>query len=140
MVQHESGALWTLRPQFVKGSQAVFMWKFFQLQRFARGTGDLQRLLIKFQTLREKKEETWMEIRPFPGPFVAGGADHNAVAAVNAPLADESVDHGAARVALIQTQTRFGEKANKLRIELGPLAPRTSLVCLFLGLLPLKAN
>jgi hypothetical protein len=57
----------TLRPYFVKGSQSVFMWRFFQLFKSYRGTADLLRWLGRISVLRHRIREAWMDLsEPVP--------------------------------------------------------------------------
>ena len=49
-----------LRPHFVKGVEAVFIFRFYQLQRFYRGSQDLQRWIGRLQVLRKRFIDAWM--------------------------------------------------------------------------------
>jgi len=52
----------TLRPHFVKGSQNVFLWRFFQFVRANRGSQELLRWLVRMQVLRKRLTEAWMDL------------------------------------------------------------------------------
>ena len=49
------------RPHFVKGVEAVFIFRFYQLQRFYRGSQDLQRWIGRLQVLRKRSIDAWMD-------------------------------------------------------------------------------
>ena len=50
-----------LRPHFVKGVEAVFIFRVYQLQRFYRGSQDLQRWIGISQVLRKRIIDAWMD-------------------------------------------------------------------------------
>ena len=50
-----------LRPHFVKGVEAVFIFRFYQLQKFYRGSQDLQRWIGRLQALRKRSVDAWMD-------------------------------------------------------------------------------
>ena len=54
-LQHE------LRPHFAKGMEAVFIFRFCQLQRFYKGSQDLQRWIRRLQCLRQRIIDAWMD-------------------------------------------------------------------------------
>ena len=66
----------TLRPFFVKDTQSVFLYRFFQLLRCNRGQTDHQRWMIKYEIARQKAVDAWLEATT-PRP----AADHADVAA-----------------------------------------------------------
>ena len=45
----------------MKGVAAVFIFRFFQLQRFHRGSQDLQRWIGRLQVLRKRIIDAWMD-------------------------------------------------------------------------------
>ena len=49
------------RPHFVKGVEAVFIFRFYQLQRFYRGSQYLQRWIGRLQVLRKRTIDAWMD-------------------------------------------------------------------------------
>jgi hypothetical protein len=51
-----------LRPHFVKGSQSVFLWRFFQLLRASRGSQDMLRWIGRMSVLRKRTQEAWMDM------------------------------------------------------------------------------
>ena len=51
-----------LRPHFVKGSQSVFLWRFFQLFKAHRGQQDLLRWIGRFSVLRKRLAEAWNDL------------------------------------------------------------------------------
>ena len=63
-----------LRPHFVKGVEAVFTFRFYQLQRFYRGSQDLQRWIGRLQVLRKRIIDAWMGTF-HPDPPEKGGLD-----------------------------------------------------------------
>ena len=75
----------TLRPYFAKGSQSVFMWRFFQLFKSYRGTADLLRWLGRLSVLRRRLQEAWMDLLE-PVPV----ADQTSPAGVQRGLASHS--------------------------------------------------
>ena len=50
-----------LRPHFVKGVEAVFIFRFYQLQRFYRGSQYLQKWIGRLQVLRKRIIDAWMD-------------------------------------------------------------------------------
>ncbi len=56
----------TLRVHFVKGSQSVFLWRFFQLLRSHRGQMDFVRWIGKFTVTRKRVTDAWMDLLPDP--------------------------------------------------------------------------
>ena len=52
----------TLRPHFVKGNQAVFLWRFFQLFRASRGSQELLRWIARFAVIRKRVGDAWMDL------------------------------------------------------------------------------
>ena len=50
-----------LRPHFVKGVEAVFIFRCYQLQRFYRGSQDLQRWIGRLQVLGKRIVDAWMD-------------------------------------------------------------------------------
>ena len=52
----------TLRPHFVKGSQSVFLWRFYQLLRCYRGTQDLLRWTGRLTVLLKRVQDAWMDL------------------------------------------------------------------------------
>ena len=52
----------TLRPHFVKGNQAVWLWRFFQVFKSARGNQDFLRWIARFQVLRKRLGDAWMDL------------------------------------------------------------------------------
>ena len=53
----------TLRPHFVKGNSSVFLWRFFQLTRFHRGTQEIQTWSTRMLTLTCLTLDAWMDIQ-----------------------------------------------------------------------------
>ena len=51
-----------LRPHFVKGSQSVFLWRFFQLFKAHRGQQDFLRWIGRISVLRKRLGEAWMDL------------------------------------------------------------------------------
>jgi hypothetical protein len=51
-----------LRPHFVKGSQSVFFWRFFQLFKAHRGQQDFLRWIGRISVLRKRLGEAWMDL------------------------------------------------------------------------------
>jgi hypothetical protein len=51
-----------LRPNLVKGTQSVFLWKCFQLFKAHRGQQDFVRWLGRFSVLRKRLAESWMDL------------------------------------------------------------------------------
>ena len=51
-----------LRPHFVKGSQSVFLWRFFQLFKAHRGQQDFLRWIGRISVLRKRLAEAWMDL------------------------------------------------------------------------------
>ena len=64
-----------LRPHFVTGVEAVFIFRFYQLQRFYRGTEDLHRRIGRLQVLRKRIIDAWTDTflpdPPEHGDFLA---------------------------------------------------------------------
>ena len=80
----------TLRPHFVKGSQSVFLWRFFQLLRCHRGQQDLLKWIGKLTVIRKRVQDAWMDLMP---PFRQDAPDYLAeVARVNARRAGQNLD------------------------------------------------
>ena len=52
------------RPHIVKGVEAVFIFRWYQLQRFYRGPQDLQRWIGRLQVLRKRIIDAWMDTFP----------------------------------------------------------------------------
>ena len=50
-----------LRPHFVKGSQSVFLWRFFQSLRCNRGHQDLLKWIGKLTVIRKRVLDSWMD-------------------------------------------------------------------------------
>ena len=50
-----------LRPHFVKRVEAVFICRLYQLQRFYRGSQDLQRWIGRLQVFRKRIIDAWMD-------------------------------------------------------------------------------
>ena len=53
-----------LRPNFVKGPQSVFLWRFFQLVRSHRGSQDFVKWIGRFTVQRKRVHEAWMDLLP----------------------------------------------------------------------------
>ena len=53
-----------LRPNFVKGAQSVFLWRFFQLMRSHRGQMDFVKWIGKFTVMQKRVLESWMDLIP----------------------------------------------------------------------------
>ena len=53
-----------LRPNFVKGAQNVFLWRFFQLMRQHRGNMDFVKWIGKFTVVQKRVMEAWMDLLP----------------------------------------------------------------------------
>jgi len=51
-----------MRPNFVKGTQSVFLWRLFQLMRSNRGGVDLLRWIGKMAVTRKRLEDAWMDM------------------------------------------------------------------------------
>ena len=51
-----------LRPHFVKSSQSVFLWRFFQLFKAHRGSQDMLRWIGRLSVLRKRIGEAWMDL------------------------------------------------------------------------------
>ena len=78
----------TLRPHFVKGNQAVFLWRFFQFVRASRGTRDMLLWIAKFAVIKKRLSDSWMDlIDPLEDPndptFAAAFAARNRDNAAN---------------------------------------------------------
>ena len=54
----------TLRPYFVKGNQAVFVWRFFQFLRMYRGSSDLHRWTTRLTIALKRTYDAWMDLCP----------------------------------------------------------------------------
>ncbi len=54
----------TLRPNFVKGNQSVFLWRFFQLVRTHRGNMDFVKWIGRFTVSQKRLFESWMDLMP----------------------------------------------------------------------------
>ena len=54
----------TLRPHFVKGAQAVFLYRFMRFMKNNRGNGDLMKWMTRFQIDGRRLEESWMDLCP----------------------------------------------------------------------------
>ena len=52
----------TIRPHFVKGTQSVFLWRFFQFLRFYRGQQDLLRWIGRLSVVRKRLQDSWMDL------------------------------------------------------------------------------
>jgi len=52
----------SLRPHFVKSSQSVFLWRFFQLFKAHRGSQDMLRWIGRLSVLRKRIGEAWMDL------------------------------------------------------------------------------
>ena len=62
---HEHGVAYfkrTMRPNFVKGTQSVFLWRLFQLWRLNRGSADLLRWIGRMAVTKKRLEEAWMDV------------------------------------------------------------------------------
>ena len=51
-----------LRPHFVKSSQSVFLWRFFQLFKAHRGSQDMLRWIGRLSVLRKRIGEAWVDL------------------------------------------------------------------------------
>ena len=51
-----------LRPPFVKGKQAVFMWRFYQLLRCYRGSQYILSWIGRHAVIRKRVHESWMDV------------------------------------------------------------------------------
>jgi len=58
----------TLRQHFVKGSQSVFLWRFFQILRFTRGQQDMLRWLGRISVLSKRVLDAWGDLCVHVGP------------------------------------------------------------------------
>ena len=52
----------SLRPQFIKNSQSVFLWRFLQLFKAHRGSQDMLRWIGRYSVLRKRLAESWMDL------------------------------------------------------------------------------
>ena len=53
-----------LRPNFVKGAQSVFLWRFFQLIRSHRGPMEFVKWIGKFTVMQKRVLDAWMDLQP----------------------------------------------------------------------------
>ena len=53
-----------LRSHFIKGAQAVFLYRFMQFMKYNRGTMDLQKWMTRFQLTGNRVVESWMDLLP----------------------------------------------------------------------------
>ena len=75
-----------LRPHFVKSSQSVFLWRFFQLFKAHRGAQDMLRWIGRLSVLRKRIGEAWMDLFiPVPAQ------DQNFINNVLRPLARQQL-------------------------------------------------
>jgi len=51
-----------MRPHFVKGSQSVFLWRFFQLFKAHRGQQDLLRWIGRMSVMKKRIQDAWMDL------------------------------------------------------------------------------
>ncbi len=56
----------TLRPHFVKGVQSVFLWRFFTLMKFHRGSMEMIHCIGIIAVLRKRLNESWMDLLKLP--------------------------------------------------------------------------
>jgi len=52
----------TLRPMYVKGAQAVFLYRLIQFQRLRRGRLDISKWLVKWALMRQRLRDSWMDL------------------------------------------------------------------------------
>ncbi len=53
-----------LRPNFVKGTQSIFLWRFFQLVRTHRGNTDFVKWIGRFTVAQKRLVDSWMDLMP----------------------------------------------------------------------------
>ena len=54
----------TLRPQFVKGGQSVFLFRFYLFIRTKRGNTEMADWVGKFSSLLKRLKDSWMDLLP----------------------------------------------------------------------------
>ena len=52
----------TLRPEFVKGAQAIFLYRFFGFLRLRRGRMDITRWIARFQLHKKRLKDAWSDM------------------------------------------------------------------------------
>ena len=60
-----------MRKHFVKGAQSVFLWRFLIYMRVTRGGMDFLKWIARFQVLRKRLKDAWMDTEtdvPMEGP------------------------------------------------------------------------
>ena len=92
----------TMRPKFIKGAAAVFLYRFIQLMSFRRGNGgDLTKWQIRLQTLLRWTYDAWNDAFEIPARRIVRVVDQNGVVrdveeddGVYLPrVAQERIDH-----------------------------------------------
>ena len=86
----------TLRPHFVKGVQAVFLWRFYQFLRCYRGSQDLLRWIGRLSVVRKRLQDSWMDLLPIMNQQNQEFIDDLAIVnnqrlAANQPIVDPDV-------------------------------------------------
>ena len=51
-----------MRPKFVKGTQSVFLWRFFKIFSFHRGSQDFLTWITRFRVLRKRVLDAWQDL------------------------------------------------------------------------------
>ena len=54
----------SMRPHFVKGTQGVFLWRFYQFLRCYRGQMDMLRWIGRLCVIKKRVQDSWMDLFP----------------------------------------------------------------------------
>ena len=80
-----------LRPNFIKGPQTVFLWRFLQIFNLRRANGDMIKWISRYLVTRKRLLDSWMDLMPQPIPAEANTEFLQACAIANADPADPEV-------------------------------------------------
>ena len=96
----------TIRPHFVKGTQSVFLWRFFQFIRFYRGNQDILRWIGRLTVVRKRLQDSWMDL-------LAPTNEQDPV--FQQDLIDVNIERQANGQAVVDAQTAYPQWVNRRR-------------------------